>query len=85
MFKILSTKINPTGTYSVATGTTKIYRVYKNPNARDLYIKAQNAATVEERTKLFEQMGDYEIVTKKEKTRSNNRIMQYLKGIWHAD
>ena len=85
MFKIKSAYINPTGQYSMASIASNLYRVYKNPNARDLFIKAQKADTVKEREKLFNEMGEYKIVVEKEKRQSNNRLMQFLKGFFYAD
>jgi hypothetical protein len=84
MFKILSTDINSSRIHTIKSGTAKIYRVYKNPNAKDLFIKAQNTSSQEERTKLFEQMGDYDIVVEKEKQPSKNRLMQFLKGLFSS-
>ena len=84
MFKILSTEINPTRIHSIKEGTAKIYRVYKNPNAKDLFIKAQNTSSLEEREKLLRQMGNYDIVVEKEKQPSKNRFMQFLKGLFSS-
>ena len=81
MFKIKSIYINPIGTSSVHKGAADIYRIYKNPNAKELYLKAQSAKTVEERTKLFEQMGEYDISIRHPKNESKNRFIQFLKGI----
>ena len=85
MFKILNTYMNPNGTYTITEGTSKLYRVYKNPNARDLFMKAQKAETVEERKKLFEQMGEYQIVNENQKTHHRNRVIQFLKGLFTSD
>ena len=84
MFKIQSIYINPTGTSSIIRGSAKVFRLYKNPEAKDLFIKAQNTKSVEEREKLFNQMGDYDIVIEKEKQPSNNRFMQFMKGLLNA-
>ena len=82
MFKIKSVLINPTGTYSMKKETANLYRIYKNPNAKDLFIKAQNAETIEERRRLFDEMGEYEIVNETPKKRCRNRVIQFLKGIF---
>ena len=82
MFKIKSVYINPTGSYSMTKEHCNLYRVYKNPQAKDLFIKAQKAETVEERTKLFEEMGEYKLVTEVEKKSNKSRFVQFLKGIF---
>ena len=84
MFKILSTHINPSSTYKTPNGAAKIYRIYKNPQAKDLFIKAKEAKTAEERQKLINEMGEYDIVTEKEKMPSRNRFVQLLKGLFSA-
>lgn len=81
MFKILSTYINPSGNYTIPRGCANIYRIYKNPKAKDLFLKAQNSDSVEERKKIFEEMGEYKVVTEKRKTQSKNRLNQFFKGI----
>lgn len=83
MFKIQSIYINPPGISTVTKGAAKIFRIYKNPKARDLFIKSQKAKTVEERAKLLEQMGDYTIVTESEKNTHKNRFMQFIKGLFY--
>lgn len=82
MFKILNTYMNPNGRYTITEGTAYLYRIYKNPNAKDLFIKAQNAKTVEERIKLFDEMGEYEVINEKPKKQRESRIIQFLKGIF---
>jgi len=82
MFKIESIYINPSGKYSLPKSMTNIYRVYKNPNAKDLFLKAQKAESEEERAKLFEAMGEYEIVRETPKKYTNNRLIQFLKGLF---
>ena len=84
MFKILNAYMNPSGRYILTEGTANLYRIYKNPNAKDLFIKAQKAETVEERKKLFEEMGEYKLVNKKPKPQKQNRLMQFLKGLFNA-
>ena len=37
-------------------------REYSNPNAKELFEKAQNASTIEEKIKYLEEMGDYKII-----------------------
>ena len=81
MFKILSSYINPSGNYPIPRGCANIYRIYKNPKAKDLFLKAQNSDSVEERKKIFEEMGEYNVVTEKRKTQSKNRLNQFFKGI----
>jgi len=83
MFKILNIYMNPSGKYVLTRGTENIYRVYKNPNAKDLFIKAQNAKTIEERKKFFDMMGEYEIVNETPKVRHRTRLKQYLKGLFN--
>ena len=82
MFRVLSTKINPSKISSIYNGCAKIYRVYKNPNAKDLFLKAQKAETAEEKAMLLEKMGDYNVVTEKNERHSKNRLMQFLKGLF---
>lgn len=82
MFKIKNAYMNPNGMYTMTEGTANLYRIYKNPKAKDLFIKAKKAETVEERIKLFEEMGEYKIVNEKPKTRRNYRFLQFLKGIF---
>ena len=84
MFKIQSFYINPSGIYNVNERNKYLYRVYKNPNAKDLFIKAQNSTSVEERAKLFAEMGDYKLVDELPKTHSKNRLMQFLKGLFSS-
>ena len=84
MFKIKNTYMNPNGLYSVTKGTENLYRIYKNPNAKDLFIKAQKAKSVEERKILFEQMGEYEVVNESPKQHNKSRILQFLKGLFNA-
>ena len=84
MFKIKNTYMNPNGLYSVTKGTENLYRIYKNPNAKDLFVKAQKAETVEEKRTLFEQMGEYEVVNESPKQHHKNRILQFLKGLLNA-
>ena len=81
MFKINSVYMNPQVNHSMTLKTSNLYRVYKNPNAKDLFIKAQNAKSAEERAKLFEEMGEYELVTEQSKTLSRCRLFQFLKGL----
>ena len=85
MFKIKNVYMNPRGIYVLTEGTANLYRIYKNPEARDLFIKAQSAKTVEERKKLFDAMGEYEVVNEKPKLHSKNRLIQFLKGIFNAN
>ena len=77
--------MNPRGKYSMTDATANVYRVYRNANAKDLYIKAQKAATTEERKRLFDEMGDYEIIDKTPKKKRKNRFLQFLKGIFSSD
>ena len=77
--------MNPSGRYTLTEGTANLYRIYKNPNAKDLFIKAQKAETVEERKKLFEEMGDYKVVNESPRMRRRNRVIQFLKGIFSND
>ncbi len=81
MFKILSSYINPTKNITLPKGCANIYRIYKNPKAKDLFIKAQKSDSVDERKKIFEEMGDFEIVVEKEKHFSKNRLIQFFKGL----
>ena len=82
MFKILNAYMNPSGMYCLTKGTASLYRIYKNPHAKDLFIKAQKAETVEERIKLFQEMGEYKVVNEAPKTPRRNRLIQFLKGIF---
>ena len=82
MFKILNAYMNPKGTYILTNGTANLYRIYKNPKAKDLFIKAQKAETVEERAKLFEEMGEYKVVNENPKQHKPSRILQFIKGIF---
>ena len=82
MFKIKSIYVNPTGLYSATKVHCNLYRIYKNPKAKDLFIKAQKAETVEERAKLLKEMGEYKLVTESEKKSSKSRFVQFLKGIF---
>ena len=84
MFKILNAYMNPKGTYILTEGTAKLYRIYKNPKAKDLFIKAQNAKTVEERKNLFNAMGEYEVVNEAPKMKHKNRLTQFLKGLFNS-
>ena len=84
MFKIKSVEINPARIYTKANEHSNLYRVYKNPQAKDLFIKAQKAETVEERAKLFKEMGEYDLVTEPEKKSHKSRVIQFLKGIFNA-
>ena len=76
--------MNPSGKYSVTAETTNLYRIYKNPKAKDLFIKAQKAETAEERRKLFDEMGEYKVVNENPKKRGKTRLMQFLKGLFNA-
>ena len=84
MFKIKSCYINPNGKCSMAYKASNLYRIYKNSNAKDLFMKAQKAETVEERTKLFEQMGEYKLVTEVPKKQIGGLFMQLLKGLFNV-
>ena len=84
MFKIKSVYINPTKIYPKIAEHCNLYRVYKNPEAKDLFIKAQNAKTVEERAKLFEEMGEYNLVTEPEKKSHRHRLIQFIRGLFNA-
>jgi hypothetical protein len=84
MFKIKNVYMNPKGMYTMTEGTANLYRIYKNPSAKDLFIRAQKASTVEERKRLFDEMGEYEIVNETPKPRHKNRFIQFLKGIFNA-
>ena len=84
MFKILNAYMNPQGTYTLTKGTEHLYRVYKNPKAKDLFIKAQNAETVEERQRLFDMMGEYKVVNKAPKHRKPSIFWQLLKGLFSS-
>ena len=76
--------MNPNGIYSMMGKASNLYRVYKNPKAKDLYNKARQAETVEERKKLFEQMGEYKFVTETPKERTGGLFIQFLKGLFNA-
>ena len=80
MFEILSVYMNPTGIYCMA-GAENRYRLYKNPDARDLFIKAQNAKTIQERANLFKQMGEYDILDKTPHLSYVQKIKTFIKGI----
>ncbi len=81
MFKILSAYINPAKNITLPKGCANIYRVYKNPKAKDLFAKAQKSDSVDERKKIFEEMGNFDIVVEKDKPHSKNRLVQFLKGL----
>ena len=81
MFKILGAYMNPTGIYCMPIGAENRYRLYKNPDARGLFIKAQQASTVQERAALFKQMGDYVILDKTPHLSWSRRIKALIKGI----
>lgn len=85
MFRILNAYMCPNGTYAITEGTKNLYRVYKNPKAKDLFLKAQKAETVEERQKLFDMMGEYKLVNKKPKYRKQNILWSLLKGLFSSD
>ncbi len=72
--------MNPTGIYCMP-GAENRYRLYKNPDASELFIKAQHASTVQERAALFKQMGDYEILDKTPHLPCMQRIKTFIKGI----
>ena len=84
-FKILNAYMNPNGTYPITEGTKNLYRIYKNPKARDLYIKAQDAKTVEERQKLFDMMGEYKVVNEAPKQRKASLFWSLMKGLFNLD
>lgn len=84
MFKIKSIYINPVRLYSLTKAHCNLYRVYKNPEAKDLFIKAQKAETVEERAKLFKEMGEYKLVTEPEKKSHRHRLVQFIRGLFNA-
>lgn len=81
MFKIKSVEINSTGNYLKANGYSNLYRVYKNSQAKDLFMKAKKAKTSQEREKLFIEMGEYKLVTETEKKYGRGRLLQFLKGL----
>ena len=82
MFKVKNIYMNPNGTYPVTEGTANLYRIYKNPKAKDLFIKARSAATVEERKRLFDEMGEYKIINKKPKRNKNGLLVQLLRALF---
>ena len=84
MFKIRNIYMNPSGTYAMTKGTENLYRVYKKPEARELFIAAQKAETIEKRKKLFDEMGEYEVINETPKKHRSSRLKQFLKGLFNV-
>lgn len=83
MFKIKCLYFNSVRTYSKTKNFCNLYRVYKNPKAKDLFLKAQQTKSLEEREKLYKEMGDYTLLTEPEKKSSKNRFLQFIKGLFN--
>ena len=66
MFKILDAYMRPSGLRGCTN--LNLYRVYKNPEARDLYLKAQWESAQFQRADLYAKMGEYELVDETPKT-----------------
>ena len=67
------------GTKMTSYATTGRYvKVYSNPHAEELYKKAQQTKDYDERIRLLDQMGDYELIDLNTKAKLNKVINKSL-------
>ena len=76
MFKVFDMYMRPNG---LSSKNYSLYRIYKKPEAKELFMKAQTTDSITEKTKLYEKMGEYDIFV--DKTTKNTEEMSDWESI----